>query len=132
MSVGQGLETSLSDIVAQRLNVPIETIDYVYGDTDQVPRGKGNGGSGALTLGGSAISVGIDKLLEQGKQLAANRLEASVADIEFAEGRFRIAGTDRSLSLADVAALTGKDEGLIGAGEFRISQPTYPNGCHIC
>jgi carbon-monoxide dehydrogenase large subunit len=132
MSVGQGLETSLSDIVAQRLNVPIEKIDYVYGDTDQVPRGKGNGGSAALTLGGSAISLGIDRLLEQGKQLAAHRLEASVADIEFAEGRFRIAGTDRSLALADVAALTGKDEGLSGAGEFKLSQPTYPNGCHIC
>ena len=132
MSVGQGLETSLSDIVAQRLNVPIEKIDYVYGDTDKVPRGKGNGGSAALTLGGSAISLGIDKLLEQGKQLAANKLEASVADIEFAEGRFRIAGTDRSLSLADVAALSGNDDGLTGAGEFKLSQPTYPNGCHIC
>jgi carbon-monoxide dehydrogenase large subunit len=132
MSVGQGLETSLSDIVAQRLNVPIEKVDYVYGDTDQVPRGKGNGGSAALTLGGSAISLGIDKLLEQGKQLAANRLEASVADIEFAEGRFRIAGTDRSMSLADVAALTGNDDGLKGDGEFKMTQPTYPNGCHIC
>jgi carbon-monoxide dehydrogenase large subunit len=132
MSVGQGLETSLSDIVAQRLNVPIEKVDYVYGDTDLVPRGKGNGGSAALTLGGSAISLGVDKLLEQGRQLAANRLEASVADIEFADGRFRIAGTDRSLSLADVAALTGNDEGLTGAGEFKLAQPTYPNGCHIC
>jgi carbon-monoxide dehydrogenase large subunit len=132
MSVGQGLETSLSDIVAQRLGVPIEKIDYVYGDTDQVPRGKGSGGSAALTLGGSAVSLGIDKLLEQGRQLAANRLEASVADIEFADGRFRIAGTDRSLSLADVAALSDKDEGISGAGEFKLSQPTYPNGCHIC
>ncbi|MDQ8730954.1 xanthine dehydrogenase family protein molybdopterin-binding subunit [Bradyrhizobium sp. LHD-71] len=132
MSVGQGLETSFSDIVAQRLGVPIETIDYVYGDTDQVQRGKGNGGSAALTLGGSAVSISIDKLLEQGKQLAANRLEAAVADIEFADGRFRIAGTDRSLSLAEVAALTGNDEGLTGAGDFKLAQPTYPNGCHIC
>jgi carbon-monoxide dehydrogenase large subunit len=132
MSVGQGLETSLSDIVAQRLDVPIDKIDYVYGDTDQVPRGKGNGGSAALTLCGSAISLGVDQMLEQGKQLAANRLEASVADIEFAEGRFRIAGTDRSLSLADVAALTGNDKGLTGSGEFKMFQPTYPNGCHIC
>lgn len=131
MSVGQGLETSLSDIVAQRLSVPIDKIDYVYGDTDQVPRGKGNGGSAALTLGGSAIALGIDKLLEQGRHLAAQRLEASIADIEFAEGRFRIAGTDRSLSLVEVAALAGPD-GLTGTGEFKLSQPTYPNGCHIC
>ncbi|WP_034469224.1 xanthine dehydrogenase family protein molybdopterin-binding subunit [Afipia sp. P52-10] len=131
MSVGQGLETSLSDIVAQRLNVPIDSIEYIYGDTDRVPRGKGNGGSAALTLGGSAISLGIDRLLEKGKELAANRLEAAVSDIEFADGRFRIAGTDRSLSLADVAALAG-DEGLSGAGEFKMPQPTYPNGCHIC
>lgn len=132
MSVGQGLETSLSDIVAQRLNVPIDSIDYVYGDTDRVPRGKGNGGSAALTLGGSAISLSIDLILEKGKTLAAQQLEAAVSDIEFADGRFRIAGTDRSLSLADVAALSGNDDGLTGAGEFKMPQPTYPNGCHIC
>jgi carbon-monoxide dehydrogenase large subunit len=131
MSVGQGLETALSDIVAQRLNVPLENIDYIYGDTDQVLRGKGNGGSAALTLCGSAITLGIDQLLEEGRKRAAEHFEAAVSDVEFADGQFKIAGTDRVISLAETARL-GDGDGLSGAGEFKLDQPTYPNGCHIC
>jgi len=133
MSVGQGLETALSDVVAQRLGVPIDAIDYVYGDTDQITRGKGNGGSAGITLGGSALSLGVDKLLEQGRKLAAEKMETSVADIEFDAGHFRVAGTDRMVSLKDVAALAAeKGENLSGDSDFRMTQPTYPNGCHIC
>src|SRR5262249_55941547 len=95
MSVGQGLETTMCQIVSERFGVPIDSILYEQGDTDQLPFGKGNGGSGALCIGGSAVMVAADKIIERAKKLAAELLEASVTDIEFRGGRFHIAGTDR-------------------------------------
>ena len=134
MSVGQGLDTTLSTIVAERLGLPLEKVRYVQGDTDAQDNGKGSGGSAALTVGGSAIMVGVDALLEKGREIAAEELEASTFDIEYANGSFRIVGSDRLISLAEVAAIAEQrmEDGLSSAGEFVPPHATFPNGCHVC
>ena len=103
MSVGQGLETAFCQIVAERFGVPLDHVRYEQGDTDLLPGGKGNGGSGALCIGGSAVTVAVDKVIEKAKRLAAELLEAAEVDVTFDAGRFTIAGTDRSVDLAAVA-----------------------------
>ena len=100
MSVGQGLETTLTQLVADRFGVAIEQVRWEGGDTDLLPSGKGNGGSGALCIGGSAVTLAMDKVIEKARRIAAELLEAAVVDVEFTDGRFTIAGTDRSVSLA--------------------------------
>ena len=103
MSVGQGLETAFCQLVSDRFGVPLDNVRYEAGDTDLLSGGKGNGGSGALCIGGSAVSVAVDKVIDKAKQIAAELLEAAVVDVTFDAGRFTIAGTDRSVSLAEVA-----------------------------
>ncbi len=116
MSVGQGLETTMTQLVADRFGVPIEQVTWEGGDTDLLPSGKGNGGSGALCIGGSAVSLAVDKVIEKARRIAAELLEAAVVDVEFTEGRFTIAGTDRSVALTDVAR-TAHDPAHIPPGE---------------
>lgn len=140
MSVGQGLETAFCQIVSERFGVPLENVLYEQGDTDQLPFGKGNGGSGALCIGGSAVTLAVDKVIERAKKLAAELLEASVTDIELREGRFHIAGTDRSVDIASVGRASfdpnfvppGEEGGLTESGEFQATACTFPNGTHIC
>src|SRR6185312_301968 len=120
--------------------IPIEQVKWEGGDTDLLPSGKGNGGSGALCIGGSAVMLAVDKVLETAKKLAAEILEAAVVDVEFEAGRFRIAGTDRSVTLADVGRAAydpnhippGSEGGLVESGEFTPTAVTFPNGTHIC
>ena len=133
MSVGQGLETAFCQLVADRFGVPIDHVRYESGDTDLLSGGKGNGGSGALCIGGSAVSLVVDKVIEKAKQAAAELLEAAVVDVTFDAGRFTIAGTDRSVSLAEVAHATTIDGNeLVESGEFTPTAVTFPNGTHIC
>jgi aerobic carbon-monoxide dehydrogenase large subunit len=133
MSVGQGLETAFSQLVAERFGVPLDHVRYEAGDTDLLSGGKGNGGSGALCIGGSAVSVAVDKVIEKAKQAAAELLEAAVVDVTFDAGRFTIAGTDRSVTLAEVAHATNIDGNeLVESGEFTPTAVTFPNGTHIC
>jgi aerobic carbon-monoxide dehydrogenase large subunit len=140
MSVGQGLETAFTQLVAARFGIPEEQVIWQGGDTDLLPSGKGNGGSGALCIGGSAVTLAVDKVIDKATQLAAEMLEAAIADIELTEGRFRIAGTDRSISLADVGRWVhdpahippGEEGGLVESGEFTPTAVTFPNGTHIC
>ncbi|MBV9522925.1 MAG: molybdopterin-dependent oxidoreductase, partial [Alphaproteobacteria bacterium] len=140
MSTGQGLETALAQLAAQRLGVPLETIAYGQGDTDHLPQGRGSGGSSALCVGGTAVAFALDKLVEKGRLLAAELLEAAAADIVFAQGRFAVAGTDRSVGLREVARFAenaaqlppGMIPGLDGTAEFQPTEVTFPNGCHIC
>ena len=141
MSVGQGHETSLSNLVAQRLGLPLSMVKYAQGDTDLIENGKGNGGSSALVMGGAALVRTVDDLIGKAKQMAADVLEAAVEDIEFVDGACRIVGTDRVVSLGELARVaelnaeadgeTGA-QGLSGSGEFTPPGPTFPNGCHIC
>ncbi len=133
MSVGQGLETAFCQLVAERFGVPLDNVRYEAGDTDLLSGGKGNGGSGALCIGGSAVSLAVDNVIDKAKKVAAEVLEAAVVDVTFEAGRFTIAGTDRSVSLAEVAhaaSIDGND--LVESGEFTPTAVTFPNGTHIC
>ncbi|WP_158929025.1 xanthine dehydrogenase family protein molybdopterin-binding subunit [Acidisphaera sp. S103] len=140
MSTGQGLETTMTQLVAERFDVPIEQVRWEGGDTDYLSGGKGNGGSGALCIGGSAVMLAVDKVVDKARKIAAELLEAAVVDVEFSSGRFTIAGTDRSVSLLDVARTAhdpdhippGEEGGLVESGEFTPTAVTFPNGTHIC
>jgi carbon-monoxide dehydrogenase large subunit len=140
MSVGQGLETAFCQIVADRFGVPLDHVRYEAGDTDLLSGGKGNGGSGALCIGGSAVTVAVDKVIATAKRIAAELLEAADVDVTFDAGRFTIAGTDRSVDLAAVARAAhdpahiapGEEGGLVESGEFQATMVTFPNGTHIC
>jgi carbon-monoxide dehydrogenase large subunit len=133
MSVGQGLETAFCQLVADRFGVPLDHVRYEAGDTDLLSGGKGNGGSGALCIGGSAVNLAVDKVIEKAKQVAAELLEAAMVDVTFDAGRFTIAGTDRSVTLAEVArAATIDGNELVESGEFTPTAVTFPNGTHIC
>ncbi len=134
MSVGQGLETMLSQLVAQRLGVPVDKVRYVQGDTDLLPGGRGNGGSSSVGVGGACVAITIDNTIAKGRDIAAELLEAKPEEIEFAEAHFRRTGTNRSISLFEIAEHVEKtnEDGYTAAGEFQPPSVTYPNGCHMC
>ena len=139
-SHGQGHETVFRQLVAERFELDFERIRFVQGDTDQVPYGGGTGGSRVAVLGGSALVRALDRIVERGRRLAAHSLECAAGDVELAEGRFRISGTDRSLGLEEVARIAfspalrppGEEGGLSASAAFAPSGPTFPTGCHAC
>jgi carbon-monoxide dehydrogenase large subunit len=110
------------------------------GDSDAVGFGRGTGGSRSLPVGGNAVTAAVTKIIEKGKKIAAHRLEAAEADIEFADGSYRITGTDRSVdfttiakSAFDTAALPpGMEAGLDEKAHYMHKAATFPNGCHAC
>jgi carbon-monoxide dehydrogenase large subunit len=122
---GQGHATTFVQLLSARLGVDAERIRVVQGDTDVVPADGLTGGSRFLAIGGVAAQAAADEVVEKGTQAAAAKLEAAAADIEYHDGEFRIAGTDRGVSLFDLGALE--------ATHTRTPEAyTYPNGCHIC
>ncbi|MCW5771138.1 MAG: xanthine dehydrogenase family protein molybdopterin-binding subunit [Rhodospirillaceae bacterium] len=127
---GQGHETSFVQVVAEKLGIPFEHIRLVYGDTAIVEKGAGTHGSRSMRMAGSAMLLAADALITNGTALASDLLEAAAEDIEYAAGGFRVRGTDRAISLADVAA-TAEGE-LAGDKEYRTEGLTFPNGCHVC
>ncbi len=138
-SHGQGHETTFSQLVADRLGIPIESIEIVHGDTAKIPYGMGTYGSRSLAVGGSAIVKAMDKVVDKGRKIAAHLLEAAEADVEFKDGNFTVAGTDRSKSFGEVA-LTAyvphnyPDDLEPGLDETAFYDPknfTYPSGAHI-
>ncbi|MBV9137090.1 MAG: xanthine dehydrogenase family protein molybdopterin-binding subunit [Hyphomicrobiales bacterium] len=136
---GQGHQTSFAQIVVDKLGVPFERIRLDQSDSDLLPNGGGTGGSRSIMAGGTAILSTLDKVIERGKAAAAALLEAAVGDIEFAQGRFRIAGTDRSIGITELAAKLRKATGLApdvprSLDHAEMSTPipgVFPNGCHI-
>ncbi len=139
-SHGQGHETVFAQLVCEGLGVPIDQVEVVHGDTGQVPFGMGTYGSRSLAVGGSAIQMAIDRIVAKGKKIAAHLMEASEGDVEFADGRFSVAGTDKSLGLADVSLTAyvphNYPEGLEpGLNETAFYDPlnfSFPAGTHIC
>jgi aerobic carbon-monoxide dehydrogenase large subunit len=137
---GQGHETAFAQILEDRLGAPLDSIDYVTGDSDRLTRGGGTGGAKSLMLAGTALLDAADKIIAKGRRLAGHFLEASEQDIDFRDGRFLIAGTDRSIGLFDLARRTREARDLPGdlpqalddTGLSTGNQNTFPNGCHIC
>ena len=137
-SIGQGHETSFPQIISDLLGVPFECIRYRHGDTGLISKGGGHSSSRATYMGGTAIFMAVEQIIEKGLPLAASALEAAEADISFADGEYRIAGTDRAIDVRSVARIardsgmrseTG-DVGLDTPQEFAREFKTYPNGCH--
>jgi aerobic carbon-monoxide dehydrogenase large subunit len=128
-AMGQGLATVYAQIAAARLGVAISAIRIVQGDTERVASGVGSYGSRSLIIGGAAVMRGAERLIERGRKLAAQRLEAAEADVEFADGRFFIVGTDRSASLSELARLT--ETGRLVAADTATAPFSFPNGCCI-
>ena len=136
---GQGHETVFKQLISEKFGLDFERIRYVQGDTDMVAYGHGTGGSRVSGLGSAALIGAADKIIEKGKRIAAHNLEAAELDIEFAEGRFAVAGTDRGLGLQEIAALAfqpaqlppGMESGLNGFDTFKSPGPTFPNACHV-
>ena len=121
---GQGHTTTLVQLLSAKLGVDAAQIRVVQGDTDVVPTDGLTGGSRFLAIGGVAAQVAADEVIQKGKQAAAQKLEAAASDIEYKDGEFRIAGTDRRVSLFELGALE--------ATHTRTPpEYTYPNGCHI-
>ncbi len=137
-SSGQGHETTFRQIGAQFIGVPYDCVDFRFGDTDFVKDGSGSHSARTMRVGGHLFSQTRDEIIERGKAIAAHMLECAALDVQFAEGRFFVSGTDRSLGLFEAArAAEGAD--LLDELRFplravaRIDKPmpAYPNGCHV-
>jgi carbon-monoxide dehydrogenase large subunit len=130
---GMGHATMYSQILSEKLGVPFDSIDVVFGDSDRVRRGAGSHGSRSARMGGTAAAMGADKVIAKAQAAAANMLEAAVSDIVFEAGRFTIAGTDRSVPLFEVAAHIETGGGhLTEEADFNVAQEVVSNGVHIC
>jgi carbon-monoxide dehydrogenase large subunit len=123
------------------LGVDPRQVNIIQGDTDAVAFGMGTGGSRSTTMSGSAIVMVSDKIIAKGRKLAAHMLEASEGDIEFKDGRFVVAGTDRAIGIHEVAKAAfqldklpaGMEPGLYETATYRArTNGNYPNGCHVC
>jgi carbon-monoxide dehydrogenase large subunit len=130
MAMGQGLETSYTQLITEVLQIPAKAIRIVQGDTD-LANGVGSVGSRSAFVGGSAVVSAGRKVIVRGKELAAEALEAAIADIEFRAGSFGIAGTDRVVGLADLAARQPEKFIRVSATETP-SAPSWPNGAQAC
>ncbi len=132
-STGQGHETAYVQLTAAQLGVDGEKIRIRQGDTDAIPVGGGTGGARSLYSEGQAILLTANSVINKGKEAASEELEAAVADITFADGRFSIVGTDRGIDILDLAAARRRKgaAGLDAAEVAPIDHHTFPNGCHM-
>src|SRR5207237_8047253 len=137
---GMGHETMYKRFVCDRLGLHPDQVHYVQGDTEKVAIGEGSGGSRTATLGDSADYLATKKIVAKAKAIAAHLLEAAEADLDLADGVFKIAGTDRAVSLADIADAAwdppslpdGMEPGLVASAAYSAKQQNFPNGTHIC
>lgn len=129
MPMGQGIATTLAQLVVDAFGVPIDRVRVILGDTDRGD-GFGSAGSRSLFTGGSAMKVGADRTIAHGKALAAKEFEAAEQDIVYEGGRFSVAGTDVSIGLFDLAGKQA-DQRIFMDSTSAASGPSWPNGCHI-
>jgi carbon-monoxide dehydrogenase large subunit len=139
LDYGQGHASAFAQVLADRLGVPFELIDLVQGDSDQLVIGGGTGGSRSIMASGKAIVDASAEVIEKGRALAGHFLETAPVDIEFGAGSFRVAGTDRAMSLLDLAAATRAVDNLpddlpdsLDVALISDTPPSsFPNGCHV-
>src|SRR6185312_12830429 len=140
-SHGQGHETTFAQVVAARLGIAVDAVDIVHGDTGRIPFGMGTYGSRSLSVGGAAIMKELDKIETKAKKIAAHLMEASDADVEFANGEFTVKGTDKKVTFGQVALtayvphnypLDKLEPGLDETAFYDPTNFTYPGGTHIC
>ncbi|HLS55592.1 MAG TPA: xanthine dehydrogenase family protein molybdopterin-binding subunit [Zeimonas sp.] len=140
-SHGQGHETTFAQVVAGKLGIPMENVEIVHGDTGRIPFGMGTYGSRSLAVGGTAIVKAVDKVIAKGKKIAAHLLEASDTDIEFDNGEFKVAGTDKKVPFAQIALsayvphnypLDKLEPGLNENAFYDPTNFTYPAGSYVC
>lgn len=139
-SVGQGIETVLAQIAADRLQVPLEDIEVIHTDTDLLPDGVGSWASRSTVVGGSAVMLAAEATAEKALRVAAELLEASVDDLRLGPSRVEVAGSaDKHLSLGEIAeacdpqqsAVMGEEPGLGARRTFSVEHMTYPYGVHL-
>jgi carbon-monoxide dehydrogenase large subunit len=131
-STGQGHATAYAQIIADRLGLPPGRLRMIQGDTARIATGEGTGGSSSIPAGGASVSLAAEKLADNLKDIAADALEAAPRDLEFADGFVRVAGTDRALSFADLAARPeASEDKLKTADAYQPEGATFPNGTHI-
>jgi aerobic carbon-monoxide dehydrogenase large subunit len=131
-SSGQGHQTAYAQIVAEQFGLAPERVHVFQGDTDQVATGLGTGGSASIPSGGVSVERATHKLGANLREIAAEALEASIGDLEISDGVVRVAGTDRSVSFADLARRPGVDPSKLNASAtFASADGTFPNGTHI-
>jgi carbon-monoxide dehydrogenase large subunit len=130
LDYGQGHASPFAQVLAARLGVPFDRIRLSQSDSDELSFGAGTGGSRSMMMSGAALAQAADLVIAKGKALAAEALEAAPADLEFVQGHYVVAGTDRRISLMDLAARNPKR--LDVSHETEIIPSAYPNGCHAC
>jgi len=138
-SQGQGHETTFKQILHERLGLDPADVRYIDGDTDRVGYGMGTMGSRSTVIGGTALVIAADKVVAKGRKIAARLLEAAEADIVFADGKFAVVGTDRAVTIGEIARTAfqpaqlppGLEPGLYETGTFSPPADTWPNGCHV-
>ncbi|MEP4380829.1 MAG: xanthine dehydrogenase family protein molybdopterin-binding subunit [Alphaproteobacteria bacterium] len=140
-SHGQGHETTFAQLVSESFGIPIEHIEISHGDTDQVQFGMGTYGSRSLAVGGPAILNACNKVIDKAKKIAAHIMEADVSDIEFADGKFTVAGTDKEMAFGEISLAAYVphnypiEEIEPGLDENAFYDPlnfSFPGGAHIC
>jgi carbon-monoxide dehydrogenase large subunit len=140
-SHGQGHETTMAQLVVDQLGVPFDQVQVVHGDTARIPFGMGTYGSRSLAVGGSAMVKAMDKIILKGRKIAAHLMEAAVEDVEFKDGKFSVAGTDKTKTLTDISLaayiphnypIEELEPGLDETAFYDPKNFTFPGGCHIC
>jgi carbon-monoxide dehydrogenase large subunit len=138
-SHGQGHETTFAQLVSEFLGVDIDQVDVVHGDTGQVAFGMGTYGSRSMAVGGSALYMAMQKVIEKGKKIAAHLMEASPDDVEFEKGKFRVVGTDKEKAFAEVSLAAyvphnypaDLEPGLDETAFYDPKNFTFPAGAHV-
>ncbi|WP_279102224.1 xanthine dehydrogenase family protein molybdopterin-binding subunit [Gordonia bronchialis] len=137
---GQGHETAWSQIVADRLGVPFEDVEVLHGDTQSSPRGLDTYGSRSLAVGGMAVVKAAEKVVDKARPIAAHLMEAAEDDLEFAEGKFTVKGTEKAIGIADVALAVfaahdmpeGVEPNLDSEATYDPENFSFPHGTHLC
>ncbi|APG86032.1 carbon monoxide dehydrogenase [Sinorhizobium americanum CCGM7] len=139
-SHGQGHETTFAQLVADRLGLPIDSINIVHGDTDKVQMGMGTYGSRSGAVGMSALAKALDKVEAKAKKIAAHLMEADESDVVIEDGALKVAGTDKSVPWFQMALAAytahnlppGLEPGLKESAFYDPANFTFPAGCYIC